>query len=251
MKKIFSILVFPLFLLLGYAHSEDMAVSFTENEERAIVLKMTEIMLQELNHGNEKMFFMLEPNSIYYIDSVRLYDIFEENSFRGNKILNEFPYKMINGEIESIQKDGSSSLISLKTATPEAPYRLPIQIKMGDYFNDLAFELVKGDHVNIFSLILWKYNPNFNSMIFLGSDPVDFMSKRSKVRFEALKSLLREDSPQLSEMNIKELYLAVKVSISAKLANDFIGLSDEEIISSISIGDYDDYTSFKNNLLNQ
>lgn len=248
-RMLISVAILTASLIFNLSNAS--AVSFTPNEEKAIVIAMQNIMIDEINHGNHNLFFLIDPDNTYYTTANGLYDLYDENSFRASKILQDHSYKVISGVVDSIISEGGVATVYLKTSTPETPYRRPLKVKMYEAFNSQAFELNKGDYLSIFGLLLWEPSSNVNSLVFHATDLSNFMYAHAEYRLSALKDLLEKDTVSLNENDFKDLYVAVNISGIAKRNNDFDNLSDEEIreITSQFTVDYNNYNYFKNKIL--
>lgn len=244
---------FTLCFLLSTSYS--FAQPVTENEKKATHMKIAATLSNELSHGNDRLFFLLKPDQVYYVDAETLFEIFEQNAYRGSEILHKHFYKTISGTIQSITPArNKGATISLKTSTKDAPYRQPINLLVSEEESEKVLKLNKGDYFSTTCLALWKYVPEVNSINLTSCGNIDdFLYRMAGSMTDDAQSFFEDknfDMSYLKDSDIRNIYMMKLVLDSAKEHNDFKGLNDREIEGIISkiTPDYEEYIQFKESI---
>lgn len=251
MRLSISYRIFVIFLITFL--SQAYAFEFTKNEVKALKFKMHQILVNEVSHGNEKMFFLLDPNKALFINAEDLYNLYEDNAFRASKIVESYLLKIISGDIESINPSNSGAVIALQTS--DTGFKRPITLFMTEQFSDKAYNLQKGEYLTVLCIVEQKYIPGINAIFMNGcTDPESFMLKHADIRSKSINLQFKEGRSQaLGEYDMRDLFIANIIHSVGKKYEGFAELSDEEIenIMFSVEPNYEKYQSFKNDLISK
>jgi hypothetical protein len=240
-----------MFFICGLITNFTYAYEFSENVKKATIFTIQKMMTNELEHGNPQQFFLLDPSKAFYITANDLYDLYKNNAFKASQILKEHHYKIISGNVDSIESYDQGTKILLNTMSGQE-IRSPITLFVSQKFNDKAYNLNKGDHIELLCFAEKNYYAPINSISLTGCTEIkDFIHDYADLYTRSFfKYIEKDEKLTLGEVDIRSLYIAIMIKNIADKYDDFRGYSDDKIKESIKNFqlDFDDYMEFKNRL---
>lgn len=158
MKK-FLIIQVLILLLANILFAQSIRTELSEKEKELFYNFLKNQIEREVATGNPKLYFLTKMENYNYVSAIDLYDIFEENSLRGEAFIDSTRSIVISGNIDSIstmnspllsQRDKKIAVLKLNVSKSDYELRNPLTLLMlNQEYMEKAIHLKKGNYISI------------------------------------------------------------------------------------------------------